>query len=266
MISYEIESTESPRVRDNPTLNPPTNLFPSAPETYYWWTYYKDSNGNYTEVFKEVFFMLFNHNLEDLNRNIQAAKDVHQRSNNNYDQFYWLRFWLERGLKIYSDKHKDIYHIPITEFGGTGHGRYGPATHAETRMAYDLYHSGRTTFFPTDIFMEAGDEIEILVATLDHPQTICSAATYHLYPYNIIKSVRLAENKTIAYIASHSGTLMLSCVNNNQGMQSWGKTIEFKLTPKKTNKGKKVPLFVFGINSQKEWMVNISQSPNHADY
>lgn len=55
---------------------------------------------------------------------------------------------------------------------------------------------------------------------------------------------------------------MLSCVNNNQDMQSWGKTIEIKLTPKKTNKGKKIPLFIFGINSQKEWMVNTSQNPN----
>lgn len=262
MISYENESTESPLVRGNPTLNQPTSLFPPAPETHYWWTSYKDSNGNYTEVFKEVFFMLFNHPLEDLNRNISTAKEIHQRSNNNYDQFYWLRFWLERGLKIYSNKHKDIYHIPITEFGGTGFGKYGPATHAETRMAYDLYHSGRTTFFPTDIFMEPGDEIEILVETLDHPQTICSAATCHLYPYDIIKSVRLAENQSITYKASNSGTLMLSCVNNSHGMQSWGKTIEIKLKLKKTNKGKKVPLFIFGINSQKEWMINISQNPN----
>ncbi len=131
--------------------------------------------------------MLFNHNLEDLNHNIQAAKEIYQRSNNNYDQFYWLRFWLERELKIHSNKHKGIYHIPITEFGSTGHGRYGPATHAETRMTYDPFNSVRTTLFPADIFMEPGDEIEILVGTLDHPKTICSAATCHFYPYDIIR-------------------------------------------------------------------------------
>lgn len=35
MISYEIESTEPPFVRDNPTLNPTTSLSPLAPETNY---------------------------------------------------------------------------------------------------------------------------------------------------------------------------------------------------------------------------------------
>lgn len=260
MVNDENKTLEYAFVEDKQAKNQSIK-YTQALGKDFWWIHYKDKNG-YKEAFKEVFFTLFKQNLETLDKDTQIAEKFNKRSNNNSDLYYWLKFWLERGLEIYCHRKNDIYYIPVTEFGGTGHGRHGRATHAETRMAYDLFHSGRTTYFPTDIFVETGDEIDIKVGPLDNPQTVCFAAISNVYPYTILNNVQLVENQITIYKANAPGILMLSCINNSHGMESWGKKIEITLLPKKTNKGKKIPLFIYGIHSQKDWITNFSQQPN----
>ena len=254
MENYEDNTTDNLQV--NPQLATPLL------GKNYWWTHYKSDNEDYKEGFREAFISLFGHSPEILDRNASTAAAINTRTHNKNNPSYWLKFWLESSINCYNYRQANIYYIPITEFGGTGHGRYGRATHAETRMAFDLFHSGRTSYFPTDIFMEIGDEVDIKVSNLDDPQTICFAATSNLYPYRIMGKVELAENQNITYKAIEPGTLMLACVNNKKEMQSWGKKIKMTAIPKNTNKGKKVPLFIFGINTQKEWVQDISQNPN----
>ena len=178
MANYENSTIESFR-----EINKPENQHiksSSVPllRKNYWWTQYKDSKENYKEAFKEAFICLFGYSPDMLDRNFGIAEKFNQATNNKNNQSYWLKFWLESSIKSYAYREGGIYHIPVTEFGGTGHGRYGRATHAETRMAFDLFHSGRTSYFPTDIFMEVGDEVDINVGNLDDP--IMGAILYEL--------------------------------------------------------------------------------------
>lgn len=254
MESYENNTIENLHVK--PTLSA------SLLRKNYWWTHYKNDSENYKDAFREAFISLFGHSPEILDRDPNTAEAFNTRTSNKNNQSYWLKFWFESSLNCYSYRKDNIYNIPITEFGGTGHGRYGRATHAETRMAFDLFHSGRTSYFPTEIFMEVGDEVDIKVDNLDNPQTACFAATSNVYPYSIMGKVKLVENQNTTYKAIEPGTLMLSCVNNKHDMQSWGKKIKITLFLKNTNKGKKIPIFILGLNTQKEWVQNISQNSN----
>ncbi len=237
-------------------------LSASLPRKNYWWAHYKNDNETYKDGFREAFISLFGHSPEILDRDANTAEEFNIHTSNKNSQSYWLKCWLESSISCYGCSKDNIYYISITEFGGTGHGRSGRATHAETRMAFDLFHSGRTSYFPTDIFMEIGDEVDIKVGNLDNPQTVCYAATSNVYPYSIMGKEKLVENRNTTYKAIEPGTLMLSCINNNQDMQSWGKKIKITLFPKSTNKGKKIPIFIFGLNTQKEWVQDISQNPN----
>ncbi|WP_220017910.1 M60 family metallopeptidase [Candidatus Rhabdochlamydia oedothoracis] len=177
------------------------------------------------------------------------------RSNNPNDPLYWLK----RNLETYFDRENNRYFIPVTEYGGAGSDDRIVPTHDKTRMAFDL-STRRTSYFPTDIFMEPGDEIAITVDALDNPQTNCFTVTGTYYPYIELNSMALVEHQTVIYTATTSGPLMLACINNNRDMKSWGKRIKITAVPK--NETKKVPIFVFGLNSQKEWRENISQNPN----
>lgn len=262
MENYENNTIESFREINKPENQSVKSSSVPLPKKNYWWIQYKDNNENYKEAFKEAFSCLFGYNPEMLDGNLGVAEKFNKDTNNKNNQSYWLKFWFESSIKTYAYRKEGIYHIPVTEFGGTGHGRDGRATHAETRMAFDLFHSGRTSYFPTDIFMEDGDEVDINVGNLDDPQTVCFAATSSLYPYSIINKVALIENQNTTYKASQTGMLMLACVNNKQDMQSWGKKIEITIFSKKANKGKKIPIFIFGINTQQEWVQDISQNSN----
>jgi len=220
----------------------------SQAQEAYWWASYKNSQG-----FKEALSQ-FDLKPELLDEDPITAIN---RSNNPNDPLYWLK----RNIETYFDRENNRYFIPVTEYGGGDEIDPDSIISPEIRMAYDL-HNYRTNYFSTDIFMELGDKIAITVDALDSPQTNCFAATGTSVSraYRKANPMSLVEKQTVIYTADRSGPLMLACINKNRDMKSWGKKITITAVPK--NETKKVPIFVFGLNSQKEWEENIIQTPN----
>ncbi|WP_215217713.1 M60 family metallopeptidase, partial [Candidatus Rhabdochlamydia sp. W815] len=242
-----IQRYESQFIEEKQSSDKTINLRSQDLEAY-WWASYKNRQG-----FKEALSQ-FNLTPELLDKDPTAAIN---RSNNPNDPLYWLK----RNLETYFDRENNRYFIPVTEDGGTDKIDPDYNINPKIRMAFDLYNH-RTNYFSTDIFMKSGDEIAITVDALDNSQTNCFAATGTSYSSGYRKSnpMALVEHQTVIYTATRAGPLMLACINKNRDMKSWGKRIKITAVPK--NETKKVPIFVFGLNSQKEWRENISQPSN----
>jgi hypothetical protein len=189
----------------------------------WWWNY------QYTDGFKEAIAQL-GLTIEQMTENY---REMDARAKNPNDPL----FWLKRTLEVYPANAADSYNIPVAESNGV--------------MRVRTTHSDRNNFFLTREYGKAGEAITIKAGTIP-AGVACYAAMDGdmglLRPTGGEKA--LASDGTTTYVMPHDGILLLGCKDNNKHMENLDTVVPMQILD---GGSQRHPLFIFGINSQRDW-------------
>jgi len=178
----------------------------------------------------------FNEALDELGITYENLINPQYSSDYNVSDINAPLFWLSRTLTIYSQAAQGYYKIPVTEVHAAGRDR--TTSH------------GRNSYFLTHIWGQKGESVTLRP---DHiPENVlCSAAIDPNYddlgaPINII-DLKAGQNNT--YTFSQNALLILGCQDQTKKMSNVDRYIGIDIV----KGGTWHPLFIFGLNSRKEW-------------
>ena len=188
-----------------------------------WWANHQSSEG-----FKEAIAQ-FGLTIEQMNENYEVME---ARAKNPNDPL----FWLKRTLETYPAQ-QDQYAIPVTEENGV--------------MRDRTTQWNRNPYFLTREYGKAGERITIKTAKIPAGIACYAAMQGNMGGFDGPDGVKaLASDSINTYVLPHDGILMLGCPDYNKDMSTIDTAVPMQIL---SGGSQRHPLFLFGINSQREW-------------